>query len=222
MITLRNGRCDLSVRRPVRPTGRSRSPWTRALPERGWAIHREGPLCGMPMPVTAIRPNRERTDQLSPKPRRNKASYRGSCANGAPTEPQRLPGTPKSPLSVNSLITRVPRRTIRLSISTRRADHVVRRGMGRAEGLRRDKAELGRWKRRFQAGEGIGRPGRGHSACRLRRPRGLDRPYITVSLSAPQQAKKKALADRDTAIRNRATVVREAATNLAERYGCAA
>ncbi|MET8740238.1 hypothetical protein [Streptomyces sp. NPDC004728] len=46
--------------------------------------------------------------------------------------------------------------------------------------------------------------------------------YITVSLSAPQQAEKKALADRDTAIRNRATAVREATTNLAKRYGCAA
>lgn len=51
---------------------------------------------------------------------------------------------------------------------------------------------------------------------------GSTAPYITVSLSAPQQAKKKALADRDTAIRNRATVVREAATNLAKQYGCAA
>ncbi|MFF3317400.1 hypothetical protein ACFYV5_18105 [Streptomyces sp. NPDC003035] len=50
---------------------------------------------------------------------------------------------------------------------------------------------------------------------------GSTAPYITVSLSAPSQAEKKDLVDRDTAIRNSATVVREAATNLAKKYGCA-
>ncbi|MEU1226628.1 hypothetical protein [Streptomyces sp. NPDC005828] len=46
--------------------------------------------------------------------------------------------------------------------------------------------------------------------------------YITVSLSAPSQAEKKGTADRDTAIHNSAAVIREAALNLAEKYGCEA
>ncbi|WMX48089.1 hypothetical protein RGF97_29325 [Streptomyces roseicoloratus] len=49
---------------------------------------------------------------------------------------------------------------------------------------------------------------------------GSTAPYVTVSLSAPSQAEKRGLVDRDTAIRNSATVVREAAANLAEKYGC--
>ncbi|MFD7530949.1 hypothetical protein ACFV8E_25665 [Streptomyces sp. NPDC059849] len=51
---------------------------------------------------------------------------------------------------------------------------------------------------------------------------GSTAPYITVTLIAPSQAEKKGLVDRDTAIHNSATVVREAATNLVKRYGCAA
>ncbi|MFJ2584257.1 hypothetical protein [Streptomyces sp. NPDC087538] len=46
--------------------------------------------------------------------------------------------------------------------------------------------------------------------------------YITVTLIAPSQAEEKGLVDRDTALRNSAAVVREAATNLVKRYGCAA
>ncbi|MFD5322588.1 hypothetical protein [Streptomyces sp. NPDC127092] len=49
---------------------------------------------------------------------------------------------------------------------------------------------------------------------------GSTAPYITVTLSAPSQAEKKGLVDRDTAIRNSTTVVREAATNLARKAGC--
>ncbi|MEU0629759.1 hypothetical protein [Streptomyces sp. NPDC005989] len=51
---------------------------------------------------------------------------------------------------------------------------------------------------------------------------GSPAPYMTVRLIAPLQEEKKGLVDRDTAIRNSATVVRETATNLAKRYGCAA
>ncbi|MEV6164322.1 hypothetical protein AB0L71_20765 [Streptomyces sp. NPDC052052] len=50
---------------------------------------------------------------------------------------------------------------------------------------------------------------------------GSTAPYITVSLSAPSQAEKKGLVDRESAIRNSATVMREAATNLVKQYGCA-
>jgi hypothetical protein len=51
---------------------------------------------------------------------------------------------------------------------------------------------------------------------------GSTAPYITVSLSAPSQAERKGLVARDTAIRNSATVVREAAANLVKQYDCAA
>ncbi|MFF2330725.1 MULTISPECIES: hypothetical protein [unclassified Streptomyces] len=51
---------------------------------------------------------------------------------------------------------------------------------------------------------------------------GSTAPYITVTLSAPSQAEKKELVDRDTAIRNSTAVVREAATRLAKHYGCEA
>ncbi|MEU9182812.1 hypothetical protein AB0C90_39735 [Streptomyces sp. NPDC048550] len=49
---------------------------------------------------------------------------------------------------------------------------------------------------------------------------GSTAPYITVTLSAPSQAEKKGIVDRDTAIRNAATVVRETAVNLARISGC--
>ncbi|MFF9507871.1 hypothetical protein ACF1BU_25550 [Streptomyces sp. NPDC014724] len=51
---------------------------------------------------------------------------------------------------------------------------------------------------------------------------GSTAPYITVSLSAPSQAEKKGLVDRDTATRNSAAVVREAAAKLAKKYDCEA
>ncbi|MFI8520882.1 hypothetical protein ACIGEZ_24095 [Streptomyces sp. NPDC085481] len=51
---------------------------------------------------------------------------------------------------------------------------------------------------------------------------GSTAPYITVELLAPSQAEEKKLIDRDTAIRNSAAVVREAAANLAKRSGCEA
>ncbi|MFJ7492342.1 hypothetical protein ACIQZB_14015 [Streptomyces sp. NPDC097727] len=51
---------------------------------------------------------------------------------------------------------------------------------------------------------------------------GSTAPYITVTLSAPSQAEKKDLVDRDTAIRNSAAVVREAAAKLAKKYNCEA
>ncbi|MFI5980585.1 hypothetical protein ACIBEA_06890 [Streptomyces sp. NPDC051555] len=49
---------------------------------------------------------------------------------------------------------------------------------------------------------------------------GSTAPYIVVSLSAPFQEEKKGIVDRDTAIRNSATVVSESATNLARLSGC--
>lgn len=49
---------------------------------------------------------------------------------------------------------------------------------------------------------------------------GSTAPYITVTLSAPSQAEQKGIVDRDTAIRNAATVVRETAVNLAHISGC--
>ncbi len=49
---------------------------------------------------------------------------------------------------------------------------------------------------------------------------GSTAPYITVTLSAPSQAEKKGIVDRDTAIRNAAAVVRETAVNLARISGC--
>lgn len=51
---------------------------------------------------------------------------------------------------------------------------------------------------------------------------GSTAPYITVTLIAPSQTEEKGLVDRDTAIRNSAAVVREAAANLAKRYNCEA
>ncbi|MFJ9676527.1 hypothetical protein ACIRP2_00485 [Streptomyces sp. NPDC101194] len=51
---------------------------------------------------------------------------------------------------------------------------------------------------------------------------GSTAPYITVTLSAPSQAEKKDLVDRDTALRNSAAVVREAAAKLAKKYDCEA
>ncbi|MFF8601089.1 hypothetical protein ACF065_18345 [Streptomyces sp. NPDC015232] len=51
---------------------------------------------------------------------------------------------------------------------------------------------------------------------------GSTAPYITVTLMAPSQAEKKGLVDRDTALRNSATVIKEAAGNLAKKYGCEA
>ncbi|MGY3676944.1 hypothetical protein [Streptomyces sp. TE33382] len=50
---------------------------------------------------------------------------------------------------------------------------------------------------------------------------GSTAPYITVTLIIPSQEEEKRLVDRNTAIRNSATVVREAAANLAKKYGCA-
>ncbi|MER7001287.1 hypothetical protein [Streptomyces sp. NPDC000410] len=58
------------------------------------------------------------------------------------------------------------------------------------------------------------------SGCAARM--GSTAPYIIVRLSEASQAEEKGLVDRDTAIRNSAAVVREAATNLAKKYGCAA
>ncbi len=46
--------------------------------------------------------------------------------------------------------------------------------------------------------------------------------YIMVTVKAPSQAAEKGLVDRDTAIRNSTAVVREAAANVAEKYGCGA
>ncbi|MGX1954301.1 hypothetical protein ACWIGY_28860 [Streptomyces anulatus] len=58
---------------------------------------------------------------------------------------------------------------------------------------------------------------------------GSTAPYITVSLDVPSQDEdsvawqkaEKNRVDPDTALRNNATVMREAATRLAERYDCA-
>ncbi|NML50011.1 hypothetical protein HHL19_10055 [Streptomyces sp. R302] len=53
---------------------------------------------------------------------------------------------------------------------------------------------------------------------------GSTAPYVTVTLTRSwNKAEKEAMnpAERDTARRDNATVVREAATRLAERYGCA-
>ncbi|MFB7368859.1 hypothetical protein ACFC0D_03300 [Streptomyces sp. NPDC056222] len=52
---------------------------------------------------------------------------------------------------------------------------------------------------------------------------GSTAPYVTVTLIASSkkgEEEEKDLADRDTAIRNNAAVVREAATNLARTAGC--
>ncbi|MEU6866286.1 hypothetical protein ABZ924_24010 [Streptomyces sp. NPDC046876] len=49
---------------------------------------------------------------------------------------------------------------------------------------------------------------------------GSTAPYITVTLSAPSQAEKKGIMDRDTAIHHSATVIREVAMNLARKTGC--
>lgn len=49
---------------------------------------------------------------------------------------------------------------------------------------------------------------------------GSPSPYITVELIAPSQATEKKLVDRDTALRNSATVIKEAARNLARKAGC--
>ncbi|WP_240137623.1 hypothetical protein [Streptomyces sp. MUM 178J] len=54
---------------------------------------------------------------------------------------------------------------------------------------------------------------------------GSTAPYITVTLLKPSkkgEEEEKDLVDRDTAIRNNAAVVREAATKLAKKYGCGA
>ncbi|MFG3344300.1 hypothetical protein ACGF1Z_04445 [Streptomyces sp. NPDC048018] len=54
---------------------------------------------------------------------------------------------------------------------------------------------------------------------------GSTAPYTTVTLTRPskkEEEEEKKTVDRDTAIRNNATVVREAAVNLAEKYGCEA
>jgi hypothetical protein len=54
---------------------------------------------------------------------------------------------------------------------------------------------------------------------------GSTAPYVTVTLLVPSKKGKeeeKDLVDRNTAIRNNAAVVREAAANLAKEYGCAA
>ncbi|GHA88198.1 hypothetical protein ACIQRS_03555 [Streptomyces termitum] len=53
---------------------------------------------------------------------------------------------------------------------------------------------------------------------------GSTAPYITVTFLAPSkegEEQKEGLVDRDTAIRNSAAIVREAATNLARIAGCA-
>ncbi|MFE5594966.1 hypothetical protein [Streptomyces sp. NPDC056549] len=51
---------------------------------------------------------------------------------------------------------------------------------------------------------------------------GATAPYMTVTLKAPSQKKEKGLVDPDTATRSSAAVVREAAANLAKKYGCEA
>ncbi|MFD8207602.1 hypothetical protein ACFV2S_14595 [Streptomyces sp. NPDC059695] len=51
---------------------------------------------------------------------------------------------------------------------------------------------------------------------------GSTAPYMTVTLKAPSQEEEKGLVDRSTALRNSAAVVREAAVNLAKKYGCEA
>ncbi|MGW0772113.1 hypothetical protein ACWD01_00320 [Streptomyces sp. NPDC002835] len=52
---------------------------------------------------------------------------------------------------------------------------------------------------------------------------GSTAPYVTVTLLVPsKKGEEKDLVDRNTAIRNNAAVVREAAANLAKEYGCAA
>ncbi|AXE78187.1 hypothetical protein [Streptomyces atratus] len=54
---------------------------------------------------------------------------------------------------------------------------------------------------------------------------GSTAPYITVTLIAPSkkgEEQEKDLVDRDTAIRNNAAVVREAAAKLAKKYDCEA
>ena len=54
---------------------------------------------------------------------------------------------------------------------------------------------------------------------------GSTAPNITVTLMAPSkegEEEEKDVVDRNTAIRNSAAVVREAATNLAKKYRCAA
>ncbi|MCX5343259.1 hypothetical protein [Streptomyces atratus] len=54
---------------------------------------------------------------------------------------------------------------------------------------------------------------------------GSTAPYITVTLLKPSkkgEEEQKDLVDRDTAIRNSAAVVREAAANLAKQYDCEA
>ncbi|MGW7360880.1 hypothetical protein ACWGI0_30745 [Streptomyces sp. NPDC054802] len=54
---------------------------------------------------------------------------------------------------------------------------------------------------------------------------GSTAPYVTVTLLATSKKGEeddKDLVDRNTAIRNNAAVVREAAANLAKKYGCAA
>ncbi|MFE0640743.1 hypothetical protein ACFW2Y_03825 [Streptomyces sp. NPDC058877] len=54
---------------------------------------------------------------------------------------------------------------------------------------------------------------------------GSTAPYIVVTLIRPskkEEEEEKKLVDRDTAIRNNAAVVREAAVNIAKKYGCEA
>ncbi|MFK0229411.1 hypothetical protein ACIQUL_27010 [Streptomyces sp. NPDC090303] len=51
---------------------------------------------------------------------------------------------------------------------------------------------------------------------------GSTAPYLTVTLKAPSQEEEKGLVDRNTALRNSAAVVREAAAHLAKKYGCEA
>ncbi|MFE3432747.1 hypothetical protein [Streptomyces sp. NPDC059171] len=65
------------------------------------------------------------------------------------------------------------------------------------------------------------------AACPARM--GSTAPYIRVSLDVPSQdgenlarLEEKRPVDADTALRNNVTVMREVATRLAERYGCAA
>ncbi|WP_435057598.1 hypothetical protein [Streptomyces sp. bgisy060] len=52
------------------------------------------------------------------------------------------------------------------------------------------------------------------------RSMGSTAPYVVVDLDAPTQSEERGLVDRDTALRNSAAVVREAATNLARTAGC--
>ncbi|MFJ4337481.1 hypothetical protein [Streptomyces sp. NPDC088915] len=49
---------------------------------------------------------------------------------------------------------------------------------------------------------------------------GSTAPHVTVELDVPFQAEKRNVVDRETAVRNSSTVLREVVTNLARNLGC--